>query len=86
MTEHSLNTFRLWAYPINTIQWTPGAILPGIKRQEREADHSPRSCAEVKNGRATPLLLHNLHGMTLHYNHRMCARREAAVELLKICI
>jgi hypothetical protein len=39
------------------IQWIPGALSLGAKRLEREADHSPRS-AEVKNGRAIPLLLH----------------------------
>jgi hypothetical protein len=29
-----------------------GALFPGAKRQMREADHSPPSSAEVKNGRA----------------------------------
>jgi hypothetical protein len=31
------------------IQWVPGALSLGVKRQEREADHSPPSSAEVKN-------------------------------------
>jgi hypothetical protein len=31
------------------IQWVPGALFLGIKRQGREADHSPPSSAEVKN-------------------------------------
>jgi hypothetical protein len=39
------------------IQWVPGVLSPGIKRQEREADHSPPSSAEVKNGGAIPPLL-----------------------------
>jgi hypothetical protein len=31
------------------IQWVPGALSPGVKRQGREADHSPPTSAEVKN-------------------------------------
>jgi hypothetical protein len=31
------------------IQWILGALSPGIKWLEREADHSPPSNAEVKN-------------------------------------
>jgi hypothetical protein len=30
------------------IQWVPGAFSPGVKRQVREADHSPPTSAEVK--------------------------------------
>jgi hypothetical protein len=30
------------------IQWVPGALSLGVKRQGREADHSPPSSAEVK--------------------------------------
>jgi hypothetical protein len=30
------------------IQWVPGALSLGVKRQGREADHSPSSGAEVK--------------------------------------
>jgi hypothetical protein len=30
------------------IQWVPGALSLGVKRPEREADHSPPSSAEVK--------------------------------------
>jgi hypothetical protein len=40
------------------IQWTPGALFPGIRRQQREADHSPSSSAEVKSVGATPPLSH----------------------------
>jgi hypothetical protein len=39
-----------------SIQWLPGAISPRVKRPEHEADHSPPSSAEVKNGRAIPPL------------------------------
>jgi hypothetical protein len=28
------------------IQWVPGALLLGVKRQDREADHSPPSSSE----------------------------------------
>jgi hypothetical protein len=38
------------------IQWVPWALSPQVKRQGREADHSPPSSAEVKNGGATPPL------------------------------
>jgi hypothetical protein len=31
-----------------SIQWISGAFSPGVKRQGREADHSPPSSAEVK--------------------------------------
>jgi hypothetical protein len=40
------------------IQWVPGALSPGVKRQGREADHSLPSSAEVKNGGAISPLLH----------------------------
>jgi hypothetical protein len=37
------------------ILWVLGDFYLWVKRQEREADHSPPSRAEVKNGRAIPL-------------------------------
>jgi hypothetical protein len=40
------------------MQWVPGALSPGVKRQEREADHLPPSSAEVKKGGAIPPLPH----------------------------
>jgi hypothetical protein len=30
------------------ILWVPGALSPGVKRNVREADHSPPNSAEVK--------------------------------------
>jgi hypothetical protein len=30
------------------VQWVPGALSQGVKRPEREADHSPSASAEVK--------------------------------------
>jgi hypothetical protein len=38
------------------VQWVLGALSPGVKHQGREADHSPPSCTEVKNGGAIPPL------------------------------
>jgi hypothetical protein len=40
------------------MQWVPGAVLPGVKQQGHEADHSPPSSAKVKNRGAVPSLLH----------------------------
>jgi hypothetical protein len=34
------------------IQWVPGPLSPEVKRQGREADHSPPSSAEAKNSAA----------------------------------
>jgi hypothetical protein len=39
------------------IQWVPGAVSLGVKRQECEADHSPPSSAEVKE--CVELYLHS---------------------------
>jgi hypothetical protein len=39
------------------IQWVPGALSMGVKRQGREADHSPPSSAEVKE--CVELYLHS---------------------------
>jgi hypothetical protein len=36
------------------IQWVPGALSLGVKWPGREADHSPLSSAELKNGGAIP--------------------------------
>jgi hypothetical protein len=43
------------------------AVSPGVTRQGREADHSPPSNAEVKNGGATPPFPLCLHGIVLNY-------------------
>jgi hypothetical protein len=40
------------------IQWVPGIFSAGIKRQGREAAHSPPYTAEVKNEGAIPPPLH----------------------------
>jgi hypothetical protein len=40
------------------IQWVFGTISPGIKQPGHEADHSPPSSAEVKNGGVIPLVPH----------------------------
>jgi hypothetical protein len=40
------------------IKWVPGSLFPGVKGLGHEADHSPLSRAEVKNGGAVTLLRH----------------------------
>jgi hypothetical protein len=48
-------TFRSDLGPIQPlIQWEPGNISPAVKRPESEADHSPPSSVEVKNGGRIP--------------------------------
>jgi hypothetical protein len=42
------------------------ALSSGVKRQVREADHSPPSGAAVKNDGAAPPLLHMSYGVTLN--------------------
>jgi hypothetical protein len=41
-------------------QRVPGTLLPEVKRQCSEADHSPQSSADVKNGGTTLPLPHVL--------------------------
>jgi hypothetical protein len=38
------------------IKWVLEALSLGVKRQEREADHSPPSSVDVKNGGTIPPL------------------------------
>jgi hypothetical protein len=38
------------------IQWVPGASSLGVRRQGHDADHSPPSSAELKNGGPIPPL------------------------------
>jgi hypothetical protein len=38
-----------WKDNIRRVQWVPGALSLGVKRQGRETDHSPLSSAEVKD-------------------------------------
>jgi hypothetical protein len=45
-----------------SIPWVPGELQPGVKRQGRDADHSPPSSAEVKNGGALTPLPHTSSG------------------------
>jgi hypothetical protein len=40
------------------LQWVSEALSPGVKRSRREADHSPPSSAEFKNGAAMPPFSH----------------------------
>jgi hypothetical protein len=48
------------------IQWVLGSLLAGLKRPGCEADHSPPSSGEVKNGGAIPPLSIGLHGVMLN--------------------
>jgi hypothetical protein len=62
---------------LSPIQWVPGALSLGVKRQGREAHHSPQSNAEVKE--CVELYLHSQYAfmawclvkhrdnVTLHY-------------------
>jgi hypothetical protein len=43
-----------------------GAPSPGIKQQEREAEHSPLFSSEVKIDGATPPFSTRLHGVVLN--------------------
>jgi hypothetical protein len=44
----------------------PIKLVPGVKLQGREADHSPPSSVEVKNDEAILPLLHTSYGMMLN--------------------
>jgi hypothetical protein len=53
---------RLWVPPASCLVVT-GTLFLGIKRPEREADHSPPSSAKVKNAwsrTSTPIRLHGV--------------------------
>jgi hypothetical protein len=47
---------RLWGPPSLLYNEYRGPLSPGVKRRRREADHSPPSNAEAKNGGAIPPL------------------------------
>jgi hypothetical protein len=49
------------------VHWIPGALLPLVKRQGRETNHSPQTTAEVKKN--VDLYIHSpvrLHGVVLN--------------------
>jgi hypothetical protein len=48
------------------IQWVLGALSLGIKQPGREADHSPPSTVEVKNGGTRSPLPIRFHGVVLN--------------------
>jgi hypothetical protein len=48
------------------IQQVPGTLSSGVKWVGREADHSPPSSAEFKNGGAIPPLPIRLHGVVMN--------------------
>jgi hypothetical protein len=47
------------------IQWVLEAVYPEVKRPGLEADHSPLSSSEVKNGAAVPSFSVRLHDLVL---------------------
>jgi hypothetical protein len=64
------------------IQWVPGTLSRGVKRPEREADHSPPSSAEFVNGGDIPALPHTylyVNNLTLYvkqkYDVWFCVRK-----------
>jgi hypothetical protein len=62
------------------VQWVLRVIILRIKQPGREADHSPPSSSEVKNGGDTHLLAdmfswHNVYLFTLHLNILYCGRK-----------
>jgi hypothetical protein len=63
------------------IQWVQGALLPGVKRPGREADHSPHLVPKLRvNGAISPLPLRAFLAclektLPLHYvNNVRCSR------------
>jgi hypothetical protein len=55
LTASDVKVF-LFATAPGLMQWVPGAVSSGVKRLEREVDHSPPPIVEVKNGGAIPPL------------------------------
>jgi hypothetical protein len=49
---------RFLSSPQPPVQWVPAALSLEVKQQEREADYSPPSSAEVKKSGAIALLPH----------------------------
>jgi hypothetical protein len=47
-TYSRTGTIYLTFFTQPPIQWVPGTRSLGVKQPEREADHSPPSCVEVK--------------------------------------
>jgi hypothetical protein len=45
---HTGSETLAYSYPVGT-SWVLGALSPLVKRLEREADHSPKYSAEVRN-------------------------------------
>jgi hypothetical protein len=51
---------------VSLIHWIPGALSQGVKRPGHEAEHSPSSSAQDKNGGAIPPLPIHLHGVVFN--------------------
>jgi hypothetical protein len=48
------------------MQWIPGSVSLGVKRQGRDADDSPPSSTEINNDGAIPPLRIRLPGVVLY--------------------
>jgi hypothetical protein len=69
------------------IQCVEGALSMGVKRPERETDHSPPSSAEVKE--CVELYLHSpirLHGLVLRLKKRRCRRCDEELILVAVFV
>jgi hypothetical protein len=53
------------------MQWAPGALSQGIKRQVPETDHSPPSSTEIRNCGAVPPLSTRHHDVVVNYSQRL---------------
>jgi hypothetical protein len=62
------------------VQWVPGSLSLGIKRPNREADHSPLSSAEVKMRGAIPPL------PQYAFNARCFVKAQGQIYLLVVVI
>jgi hypothetical protein len=66
------------------IQWVLGALSPEVKWQEREADHSPLTSAEVKKTWIYTSIPWTAPHLVLPYTH-LCMRNSVLKMLLFLC-
>jgi hypothetical protein len=51
---------NFWGVTERPVQWVPGALFPGLRRQGREAELSPPTSVEVKKIYIYKLYIHSL--------------------------
>jgi hypothetical protein len=86
---------QLWCPPTLLSNWYCGLFPQGVKRPGREADHSPPSSADIKNGGAIPSLpmssWHNVYlikhkdNFTFIYIHTICVMKNSSILDIKLC-